>query len=83
MEEEASVDPFTGQPITIRKDLTKRLRGLYAIGPTLPSGEPEFGWRQYEGTPPIQIEAAERIEQLEAEVAKLAEKAWRYDELCK
>jgi hypothetical protein len=46
--------------------LTDRLRGKYPIGPMLPSGEPEFGWRQFDPSilPPIQIEAAEAIEKL-------------------
>jgi hypothetical protein len=46
--------------------LTDRLRGKYPIGPMLPNGEPEFGYRQYDPAilPPIQIEAAEAIERM-------------------
>lgn len=58
-------DPFTGQIAKIKNDLVERLRGKYACGPTLPNGEPEFGWRQYQ-TVPIQLEAAEEIERLRA-----------------
>jgi hypothetical protein len=47
----------------MRDKLVNRLRGKYAIGPHLPNGEPEFGWRQFE-SPPIQHEAAEEIERL-------------------
>jgi hypothetical protein len=60
-------DPFTGQDVQVSDDLKDRLRGRYAVGPTLINGEPEFGWRQHE-VPPIQIEAANRIEALEAEL---------------
>lgn len=56
-------DPFEGKTVQIRNDLALRLRSQYACGPTLPSGEPEFGWRQFE-TPPIQHEAADEIERL-------------------
>jgi hypothetical protein len=37
--------------------LVDRLEGRYPIGPHLPNGNPEFGWRQFEATP-INIEAA-------------------------
>lgn len=57
-------DPFTGQTVEARNDLSKRLRGLYASGPTLPSGEPEFGWQQMGEPKPIEIEAANEIERL-------------------
>ena len=50
-------DPFIGKDVTISSNLVDRLRGKYAIGQTMPNGEPEFGWRQF-GAPPIQIEAA-------------------------
>lgn len=58
-------DPFLGKDVEISARLTDRLRGRYAIGPTMPDGEPEFGWRQFE-TPPIQHEAAIEIERLQA-----------------
>lgn len=58
-------DPFTGKDVEISNRLTDRLRGKYACGPIMENGEPEFGWRQHE-VPPIQIEAAAHIEQLEA-----------------
>lgn len=57
-------DPFLNKPATISHRLIDRLRGKYAIGQTLPNGEPEFGWRQHE-TPPIQHEAAAEIERLQ------------------
>lgn len=56
-------DPFTNETVKISARLTDRLRGRYACGPTLPDGEPEFGWRQFE-TPPVQHEAADEIERL-------------------
>lgn len=58
-------DPFVGKDVQVSNKLTDRLRGRYACGPTLPSGEPEFGWRQHEA-PPIQIEAAKEIDRLKA-----------------
>lgn len=33
------------------------------MGPHLPNGDPEFGWRQFEATP-INIEAAAALRQL-------------------
>lgn len=47
--------------------LVQRLKGNYAIGPHLPNGNPEFGWRQFQ-SPPICHEAAERIVELEKEI---------------
>jgi len=65
MSETRSVhDPFINRTFEVSNKLTDRLRGKYASGPTIANGEPEFGWRQFE-TPPIQHEAAERIEQLQ------------------
>ena len=58
-------DPFHGKDVQISDKLTDRLRGKYASGPHLPNGNPEFGWRQFQA-PPIQHEAADRIEKLEA-----------------
>jgi hypothetical protein len=58
-------DPFTGKDVQVSDRLTDRLRGRYARGPTMPNGEPEFGWATHE-VPPIQIEAAAHIEALEA-----------------
>ncbi len=43
--------------------LVDRLRGRYAVGPSMPDGQPEFGWRNHQ-TPPIQHEAAAEIERL-------------------
>lgn len=63
-------DPFLGVDAVISNRLTDRLRGKYACGPTLPNGEPEFGWRE-NWAPPIQHEAAARIETLEADVSTL------------
>jgi hypothetical protein len=58
-------DPFHNKAVQISDRLTDRLRGKYACGPVMPNGEPEFGWRQWD-TLPIQHEAADRIEALEA-----------------
>jgi hypothetical protein len=58
-------DPFLDKQVEISSRLCDRLRGKYANGPTMPNGEPEFGWRQFE-TPPIQHEAAAEIERLRA-----------------
>ena len=58
-------DPFHGKDVEISNGLIDRLRGKYACGPTLPNGEPKFGWRRME-TSPISHEAADRIEALEA-----------------
>jgi hypothetical protein len=60
-------DPFLNQEVEVSDRLVDRLRGRYASGPHLPNGNPEFGWRQFEA-PPIQHEAASRIEQLESEL---------------
>jgi hypothetical protein len=55
-----------------------RLRGIYAIGPNAdlmgPHDTPEFGWRTFDKMPPIQFEAASRIEQLEEELQKYRER---------
>ncbi len=64
-------DPFVGKTVTINNDLVRRLRGQYACGPTLESGEPEFGWRQFGEPVPIQVEAADEIERLRAENGRL------------
>jgi hypothetical protein len=54
-------DPFLNKTVEVSDNLTDRLRGRYAVGPTLPNGEPEFGWQQHPA-PPIQHEAAAEIE---------------------
>lgn len=64
-------DPFTGLDVQISDRLVDRLRGKYASGPHLPNGLPEFGWRQFQATP-INLEAAERIEKLEASLRQIA-----------
>jgi hypothetical protein len=56
-------DPFLGKDVEVSDNLIDRLRGKYAQGPTMPNGEPEFGWTQFE-TPSIQREAADEIERL-------------------
>lgn len=56
-------DPFLGKDVQVSDSLVDRLRGRYAQGPTMPNGEPEFGWRQFP-TPPIQVAAADEIERL-------------------
>lgn len=65
-------DPFTGADVLISNRLVDRLRGKYASGPHLPNGNPEFGWRQFQA-PPIQHEAATRIEELEAALLRAIE----------
>ena len=62
--------------------LTDRLRGKYEVGPHLPNGEPEFGWRQFE-TPQIQHEAADEIERLQSENERLIEALNPFSELYK
>ncbi len=62
-------DPFIGIDVEVSDKLVDRLRGKYAIGPHLPNGNPEFGWRQFQA-PPIQHEAADKIEALEAEITR-------------
>jgi len=47
--------------------LTDRLQGRYAMGPHMPNGDPEFGWRQFE-SPPIQHEAAQEIKRLRRQI---------------
>lgn len=57
-------DPFFDEDVEIYDRLTDRLRGRYAVGPTMPNGEPEFGWRELP-TNPVQVEAANEIERLQ------------------
>jgi predicted dinucleotide-binding enzyme len=64
-------DPFFGKLVKVSDRLTDRLRGRYAVGPTLPNGEPEFGWREHE-VPPIQRRAADEIDSLVASAKVLA-----------
>lgn len=70
METRTVHDPFVGKDVQISDRLVDRLRGKYASGPHLPNGKPEFGWRQFQA-PPIQHEAAARIEALEAALRKI------------
>lgn len=70
MEFRTVYDPFDGKDVQISDRLVDRLRGKYASGPHLPNGNPEFGWRQFQA-PPIQHEAAARIEALEARIDRL------------
>ena len=64
-------DPFLNKDVQISSRLVDRLRGRYATGPTMPNGEPEFGWREFP-TPPIQHEAATEIDRLQAVLERLA-----------
>ncbi|WBM39661.1 hypothetical protein [Alcaligenes faecalis] len=59
-------------------DLTHRLRCKYPLGPIQANGEPEFGWRDFSGPAEgvvlptaIMLEAAERIDQHTATLAKI------------
>ena len=61
-------DPFLDKTVEISNRLTDRLRGRYANGPTMPNGEPEFGWNEFP-TPPIQQEAADEIDRLQGLLA--------------
>lgn len=63
-------DPFLGKDVEVSDNLVDRLRGRYAQGPTMPNGEPEFGWRQF-AVPSIQIAAAEEIDRLNDKIARL------------
>jgi len=63
-------DPFLNKTVEISNRLTDRLRGRYANGPTMPNGEPEFGWHEFP-TPPIQQEAADEIDRLQGLLARL------------
>lgn len=65
-------DPFLNKDVQVSHKLTDRLRGRYASGPTMPNGEPEFGWREFQ-TPPVQHEAAAKIERLEAALSQCEE----------
>jgi hypothetical protein len=67
-------DPFLSKDVSISDGLVDRLRGKYAVGPTLPGGQPEFGWRQME-TSPISHEAADEIERLRDELINLKAQA--------
>jgi len=60
-------DPFLDKDVEISDRLTDRLRGKYASGPTMPNGEPEFGWREFP-VPAIQKQAADEIDRLAAMV---------------
>lgn len=57
-------------------NLLDRLHGRYPMGPIMPDGEPEFGFRQFETTP-IQREAAYAIERLTAELKEAREEIKR------
>lgn len=64
-------DPLHGEDIQISNRLVDRLRGKYASGPHLPNGNPEFGWKQFQ-SPPIQHEAAARIDRLELALHRIS-----------
>ena len=70
MESRTVFDPFYGKDVQVSDRLVDRLRGKYASGPHLPNGNPEFGWRQFQA-PPIQHEAAARIDELELALRKI------------
>ena len=73
-------DPFSGVDVQISDRLVDRLRGKYASGPHLPNGNPEFGWRQFQA-PPIQHEAADRIEALEAALRGIVNNWYEFGEM--
>lgn len=73
-------DPFTNDMVKISYRLTDRLRGRYACGPTLPNGDPEFGWREFT-TPPVQHEAADEIERLRGALEIIAGRRQPLDNL--
>ncbi len=53
------------------QSLINRLRGFYAVGPEVSKNIGEFGYREFPVSAPIQIEATNRIEKLEEELALL------------
>lgn len=63
------------------ENITDRLRCRYALGPIMPNGEPEFGWRDFSGPAidgmtlptPLMLEAAEAIAARDAEIERLRE----------
>lgn len=69
-------DPFEGKTVEISHNLLDRLEGRYAVGPMLPNGEPEFGWRQHQ-TAPICHEAAQRIRALQTALEQAYGLLWR------
>lgn len=62
-------DILLGRDVQVSDRLIDRLRGKYAMGPHMPNGNPEFGWRQFQA-PPIQHEAADEIERLQGVIAE-------------
>lgn len=76
----------------MRGDIVQRLRGRYPIGPMLPNGAPEFGWREFDGiltkdhgiipAPPIMEEAAQDIERLRRVIYESIEGACECDTCC-
>jgi hypothetical protein len=74
----------------MKTDIVDRLRGRYAMGPHLPNGNPEFGWRQFDATP-INLEAADYIEMLRARLelcdktngTQFADMAKLYDDMAR
>ena len=77
METRTVHDPFVGKDVQISDRLVDRLRGRYAMGPHLPNGKPEFGWRQFQA-PPIQHGAADRIEALETALREIKTRTYAY-----
>ena len=67
-------DPFLNKTVKVSDKLTDRLRGRYAIGPTMDNGEPEFGWREFTA-PPIQHEAADELARLSSAHSEAVEDA--------
>lgn len=63
-------DPFLNRDVEVSDRLKDRLRGRYAVGPTMENGEPEFGWRTVP-VPPIQEEAANELERLESALEQI------------
>jgi len=55
--------------------LVDRLRGMYQVGPVDGDGKGEFGERSFANfLPPISLEAANRIEDLEKTLKELKER---------
>lgn len=73
-------DPFLNKKILISDNICDRLRGRYAVGPTMENGEPEFGWNTFPSSP-IQQEAAALIESLEKQLAEANAKLAIYDKV--
>lgn len=63
----------------MKADIVDRLRGRVAVGPMMANGEPEFGYREFANpytpngkNPPVQLDAADEIEELRRHIRELS-----------